>query len=129
MDRRSVLAGVASLGVAAALAPAASAEIKPYAPDALAKAVAAGIVVVHVHADWCPVCKVQVPTLTAMSNDPKLAKVAFIKVDFDKDKDFLRANKVANQSVIVVFKGGKEVTRLNGITDPAGIRDAISRVL
>jgi thiol-disulfide isomerase/thioredoxin len=78
-----------------------------------------------VHADWCPVCRKQKPTLLSMSNEPTMAKVRFISVNFDRDKDFLKAHKIANQSVIVVFKDGKETVRLAGVTDPKEIRERI----
>lgn len=129
MNRRSLLAAAAALSLSFAVPPAIGGELKPYEADNFPKVVAAGPVIVHVHADWCPVCKVQRPTLASLANDPKLAKVSFVVVNFDKDKDFLKANKVANQSVIVVFKGGKEVARLSGVTDAAKIREDINKVL
>ena len=129
MKRRTFIAATAILGCCLALAPAFASSFKTYDAQSFSKAVAAGPVVVHVYADWCPVCKAQQPTLSSLTQDPRLAKVQFITVNFDKDKEFLRSNKIANQSVIVVFKGGKEVERLSGTTDPAQIRDGILKAI
>ena len=129
MNRRTVLAAAAMLSFGLPLVPAVAAGLAPYEAEAFAKARAAGPVVVHVFADWCLVCKAQLPTLESLSNDKKFANVRFVAVNFDKNKDFLKANKVANQSVIVVFKDGKEVARLSGTTDAAKIREGVMEAL
>ncbi len=129
MNRRQFLITSTAIGLGVAALPALAAGVKPYDAESFAKALAAGPVVVHVHAEWCPVCKAQQPALEKLSTDAKLSKVGFVRVNFDKDKDFLRAHRVANQSVIVVFKGGKEVARLSGLTDPALISDGVLKAL
>ena len=129
MNRRMFIAATATLGYGLMLSPVGAGGITPYDRESFSRAIAAGPVVVHVHAVWCLVCKTQLPTLSALAQDAKLANVQFISVNFDKDKDFLKVNKVANQSVIVVFKGGKEVQRLSGTTDPTEIRDGILNAL
>lgn len=74
-------------------------------------------VLVHVHAEWCPVCKKQEVVFNELSKTPAFGKLAAFTVDFDKDAEFKKAHNVANQSVILVFKGGKEVARSGGVTD------------
>lgn len=69
-------------------------------------------VLVHVHASWCPSCKQQQKILKAM--DKKNFKL--LEVNFDKDKSFLKANKVFQQSMLIAFRGGKETGRVFGIT-------------
>jgi thiol-disulfide isomerase/thioredoxin len=92
--------------------------VEPYSADTFAKAVASGkAVIVHVHADWCPTCRKQQPVIKQLSESAEFKKVEFVQVNYDKDTDFLKAHKVSRQSVILVFKGGKEVARLNGTTD------------
>lgn len=108
------------------LAAHAAAGVKPYSKASFTVALSsAEAVVVHVHADWCPVCRKQQPTIQALAADPSMAKVSFVQVDFDKDRDFLKSYKVASQSTILVFRGGKEVARLNGVTDPAQIKQKL----
>lgn len=86
-------------------------------------------VVVHVHAGWCPVCKRQEAAFELMKDTPDYAKVTKFNVNFDVDTDFLKANNVQNQSVILVFKGGKEIARLGGVTERAKIAELISNAV
>lgn len=86
-------------------------------------------IIVHVHAVWCPTCKAQMPTLLEMAADPAFGAVKFVRVDFDQDLDFLKAYRVPSQSFILVMKGGKEVTRFAGVTNPAQIRQKIGQAL
>ncbi len=58
-----------------------------------------------------------------------MSGVQFVTVNFDKDRDFLRSHRVANQSVILVFKDGKEVARIAGITAGSKIRSLIKKAL
>jgi thioredoxin len=79
-------------------------------------------IVVHVYAGWCPVCRAQKPVIEALAKDRAFEGVKFVTVDFDKDREFLRAHRVANQSIILGFKNGQEVARLIGTTDADKIR-------
>lgn len=69
-------------------------------------------VLVHVHASWCPSCKVQKKVL----KNVKKPRYKLLEVDFDKDKKFLKKNKVFQQSMLISFVNGKEVERKYGIT-------------
>ena len=129
MNRRTFLAVWTSAAACMDARIAHAAGITPYEPDTFAKTLSEGAVIVHVFADWCPVCKAQKPLLAALASDPKLATIRFVAVNFDKDKEFLKMYKVANQSVIVIFKAGKEIARLAGTTDAAKIRDAVLQSL
>jgi len=121
MRRRDLLANSVMILAAMALPTWASEQVR-YEPRSFEEALASGPVVVHVYADWCPVCRAQKPVLAALAKDQALAGARFVTVDFDKDKQFLRTYRVANQSVILVFKNGQEAARLIGITDAERIR-------
>ena len=86
-------------------------------------------VLVHVHADWCPVCVRQSKAFVELSDSADFKKLAAVQVNFDMDKDFREAHKVNNQSVLIVFKGGKEVARAGGITDTKQIAEFIAKAL
>jgi thioredoxin 1 len=86
-------------------------------------------VIAHVHATWCSTCKRQETILNDMLKDPRYAKVQAVRVDYDKDKEFENAHDVANRATILVFKDGKEVSRLVFDTDPARIKRAIDAAL
>lgn len=79
-------------------------------------------IVVDVHAGWCPTCRAQAPILDELREDHQSDKIAFIKVDFDKDKAFLRAHRVPRQSTVLVFKGQREVARSIAETDRKRLR-------
>lgn len=100
---------------------------KAYSADIFAAAQAAGkIIVVDVHADWCPTCRRQAPILAELlATEPALAEVVALKVDFDHDHDFLAAHRVLQQSTIIVFQGQTEITRSIGETDPDRLRAII----
>ena len=68
--------------------------------------------IVHVHAAWCPSCKVQKNILNAIKNP----NFKVIEVDFDTQKDFLKKYKIFKQSMLLSFKNGVEVKRVYGIT-------------
>ncbi len=124
MLRRAFLTLVATI-LAGVTAFAASA-IQPYSKASFDEALNTGkTVVVHVHADWCPVCQKQQPTIQSLAASPAMAKVVFVRVNFDKDRDFLSTYKVPSQATILVFRGGKEVARLSGVTDAAQIKEKL----
>jgi thioredoxin 1 len=121
MNRRELFANSVMI-LAAVLLPTRGSAQERYEPRSFEEALASGPVVVHVYADWCPVCRAQKPVLATLAKDQALAGVKFVTVDFDKERQFLRTYRVANQSVILVFKNGQEAARLIGITDAERIR-------
>ena len=73
-----------------ALATAPAAVAAPGWTDYNAKSFAAAqkagrTIVVDVHADWCPTCRAQQPTLNELRADKRLKDAMFVKVDFDVD--------------------------------------------
>jgi thioredoxin 1 len=86
-------------------------------------------VIAHVHATWCSTCKRQETILNDMLKDPRYAKIQAVRVDYDKDTEFQKANKVTSRATILVFKGGKEVSRLALDTDPAHIKRTVDSAL
>jgi thioredoxin-like negative regulator of GroEL len=60
-----------------------------------------------------------------LAKDKAFEGVKFVTVDFDKDKEFLRAHQVGNQSVILAFKNGQKTAHLIGITDADKIRGGL----
>ncbi|MEC9282828.1 MAG: redoxin domain-containing protein [Bdellovibrionota bacterium] len=76
-------------------------------------------VLVHVHANWCPSCKAQKKILEGIS----LSNFKLLEVDFDSDKEFLKKNKVFQQSMLIAFNNGKETARVFGITQKEKIME------
>ena len=122
MTRRELLAGFALI-LTAPVFPASVRAQDRHEAQLFEEALASRRpVVVHIYAGWCPVCRTQKPVLDALAKDKAFEGVKFVTVDFDKDKEFLRAHRVAHQSVILAFKNGQEVARFVGTTDADKIR-------
>ena len=97
-----------------------------YSPEAFATAQASGeLVVVDVFAPWCPTCRAQAPILDELRQDDRLADATFIKVNFDKNRAFLREHRIPRQSTILVFKGETEVARSIAETNRMRLRAVV----
>ncbi len=111
-----VLALAGSLAVHAA-------PIRPFTTAALRAAEARGLpVLVDAHADWCPTCRAQAPTINALSHDPAFARLVILKLDYDTQVDEKRSLNIRHQSTLIAFAGARETARSTGVTDPAAIR-------
>lgn len=82
-------------------------------------------IVVDVYADWCPTCRAQAPILDELRTEKQSSDVLFVKVNFDDEKAFLRANRVPRQSTVLVFKGMDEVARSIAQTNRAQLRKVV----
>jgi len=125
--RRLLLAVSLLLGLAAA---AQAAERQPFTKEAFAAAQAAGqSILVDIHAPWCPTCRAQEPILEKLTQEPKFEGLKVFRVDFDSQKDAVRAFKATRQSTIIVFKGAKETGRSVGDTNAASIATLLEKAL
>jgi len=105
-------------------------EIKPYTQTEFDKPAQEGRpVVVDVSATWCPTCKVQKPIIDGLMKQPAYKDVTLLTVDFDAEKPTLKKFKVAMQSTLVAFKGGKEVGRSTGDTTPEGLEGLVKKTV
>lgn len=120
-SRRRLLGLSAALGLASVVAgPAFSlaSGFSAYSKAAFDQALKGGKpVLVHVHAGWCPICVKQEAVFNELSKTPEFGKLAAFVVDFDREVEFRKTYGVNNQSLVLVFKGGKEVARSGGVTD------------
>ena len=80
---------------------------------------------VMIHADWCPTCKAQAPILGQLLGSPEFKGINALRVDFDSQKDVVKAFKATMQSTLIVYKDGKEVGRSTGDTK----KDSITALL
>ena len=48
-------------------------------------------ILVETYADWCGTCKKQEPIISELLNTPELQQVTRLRVDFDQQKDVLKA--------------------------------------
>jgi thioredoxin 1 len=115
---------LALLGIAALAATGARAfEVQPYAQAAAQKAIASGKpVVIEVYASWCPICQAQAAAVEALKDKPTYRDIAYYRVDFDAQKDVVKALN-APRATFIVYRGGKEVARQSwGATEEDGMK-------
>lgn len=108
--------------VSATAAIAQAKTFRTYRPEEFKKLLASGRpTIVHIHADWCPVCRRQITIMNEAFKDPKYAGVSLVRVNYDKDKQFLTDYSAPRHATIIVYRGGKEVTRISYDTDQGRI--------
>ncbi len=95
--------------------------------DALNKAGKPILVVVH--ADWCGTCRAQEQILEQLLPQAEFRGVSTLRIDFDAQKQAVRSFGVRYQSTLIVFKGGKEVTRVTAETDRERIAELLRKAL
>lgn len=131
MNRRSFAAlALAALATPFLLGRALAVQFSEYNAEKFVGLLSAGgPVVVHVHADWCAVCRAQIPVMDRVLAGPAYKNVRAVRVNFDREKRFLADHKVVRQSTILIFRGGKEVARLSYETDPARIEQTLAQAI
>lgn len=118
------------IAVAAAIAtgPAGAATVSGFDPAGFAAAQRAGEpILVDISAPWCPTCARQRPILSQLESEPAYARLHVFAVDFDHQKDVVRALHATMQSTLIVFRGSAEQGRSTGDTDPASIAALLAR--
>lgn len=86
-------------------------------------------VVVWFHADWCPTCRAQQPTVDRLAASPEMKDVTVFVADFDKETALRKSLHVVQQSTFIVFRNGREVARSTGETDAHAIRKTWEKAL
>jgi thioredoxin 1 len=84
-------------------------------------------VIVHTHEWWCSTCRAQAKVLEDLQKDPKFSKITMLRASPGGDRETLAPMKVTSRSIILVFAGGKEIGRLDWVTDAAQIRALIEQ--
>jgi thioredoxin 1 len=127
--RSLLVAAVAAVALLGAL-PARAAEWKPFTQADFAAAKKDGkSILVDIFAPWCPTCRAQNPILTQLTREPEFKDLVVFKVDFDTQKDDVRAFKATSQSTLIAFKGDAETARSVGDTNPASIATLVKSAL
>ncbi len=103
---------------------------EPYTQDKLDALNKAGKpALVFIYADWCPTCRAQDRVLEKLLPTDEFKGINVLSVDFDAQKPVVNAFGVRYQSTLIVFKGGKEVARITGDTDPDRIAALLRKAL
>jgi thioredoxin 1 len=105
-----------------------AAETQDYNAKAFAAAQAAGKpILIEIHASWCPTCKAQLPILGELEKQDKFKDLMVFRVDFDSQKDAVKAFGARVQSTLITFKGTKETGRSVGDTNAASIASLLDK--
>lgn len=114
-----------ALGAMAAL----GAEL-PFTQAGFDAALAAGQpVIVHFSADWCPTCRAQKPVVHGLLAQPQLKPVTLFVANYDTETALKKHLTVTQQSTFIVFKGGHEVARSTGQTEPQVLQALFDKAL
>lgn len=84
-------------------------------------------ILVDVSATWCPVCAKQHPIIEGLAAKPAFKDLVIYKVDFDTQKDVVRAFGATMQSTLIVFRGSTEKGRSVGDTNPDSIEALLEK--
>lgn len=95
--------------------------------DALNKAGKPALV--FIYADWCPTCKAQDKILGELLPTDEFKGITTLRVNFDAQKPVVRAFGVKYQSTLIVFKNGKEASRVTAETDRERIAELLRKAL
>lgn len=82
--------------------------------ESLNSEIAAGVSLVFYHASWCSICKEQRPAVESLSKNTEAAFAKFYEMEFDDNKEAVRAKKVTGFPTLVLYKNGEEKQRWNG---------------
>ena len=112
MKLLSAIATTALLAVAT-IPPANAFEFKAYDAATVDAAIASGRpVVVHVFAPWCLQCRAQETILKRLSTDTSYDGISFYRVDYDNQKDVVKALGTP-RSTLIAFNGGAEIAKMS----------------
>jgi len=84
---------------------------------------------VQILAPWCPICRAQKPILAALSADSRFKTLAVFTIDFDTQRELVRRFGAQMQSTLIVYRGGTEVARSVGETQPEWIEQLLEKAL
>lgn len=135
MINRRTLLGLAAAGMAAGLAGAGltqTAHADDYGVAFTWEAFDAakadgGPVLVDVSATWCSTCKAQARVVDALVGEPDYADYRVFVVDYDSQKDVMRAFGASQRSTLIAFKGQTEVGRIVGDTRADSIEALLAK--
>lgn len=84
-------------------------------------------ILVYISATWCPTCAKQKPILSALEKQPAFKDLVVYHVDFNSQKDVVRAMGAQMQSTLVVFHGAAEKGRSTGDTNANSIGKLLAK--
>ena len=107
-----------------------AAEKVNYDAKSFAAAQAAGRpILVEIHASWCPTCKAQEPILGNLEKQDRFKNLLVVLIDFDSQKEAVKAFGAQMQSTLIAFKGSVETGRSVGDTNATSIATLLDKTI
>lgn len=85
-------------------------------------------VMVDFWAPWCMPCKLIAPAVEKLAEEMK-GRVSVLKSNVDENPDMATELSIMNIPTLVIFKDGKEVSRIIGVNSKEAIEAKINSVL
>lgn len=115
--RSCIIAAALALASIVAGPLVASERSQPYSDADFKAAQQAGEpILVDVAASWCPTCKRQAEVLNGLFEQGRFEDLTVFEVDYDDQKDVVRAFRAPRQSTLIVYRGKEETGRAVAIT-------------
>jgi rhodanese-related sulfurtransferase len=87
---------------------------------------AESVVLVDVGAEWCPPCKKMEPVLAQLQKELP-GTYSLVKVDGGNDIDVMKALKVSDLPVFIIYKNGKETWRQQGVVELSELKKQLGK--
>lgn len=130
MLKKLISLGLAGLLTSVIAFAAQAAEKVNYDAKSFAAAQAAGRpILVEIHASWCPTCKAQQPILSNLEKQDRFKNLLVVLVDFDSQKEGVKAFGARMQSTLIAFKGSVETGRSVGDTNATSIATLLDKTI
>ena len=84
-------------------------------------------ILVDISATWCPTCAQQKPIIDRLAAGPEFSELLILHVDFDAQRDVVRAMGARMQSTLIVFHGASMKGMSVGDTDQTSIKALLDK--
>ena len=81
---------------------------------------------VEIYASWCPTCLLQHEAFETLHEEGRAPAIRAVRVDFERDEDFVNAHNMQGTGLLVLFKDGREISRAAGLVTSDKIADFLT---
>lgn len=103
-------------------------SIKHFTDDTFDNDISRGVTLVDFHANWCGPCRMLAPVLEEVAKGVQ-GKASIGKIDIDTEQKTASHFQITSVPTMILFKDGKEVSRLVGLRNAEAVKDFILAVV